>query len=162
MLKRVKSNPAKDWSSLFVGQPPDWVWCWQCQRAYKLREARFVGGDGAQLDLLIPKNVDGVHIGRCLNQHHSSGAGVQPCEHIHGVRRAGHHHQVARLKREALYSIDSINEKIDKALRPLLLTVLEGRIGLRRAYDLLHGIAQFRWKESLRVWMAKQEGNGVL
>ena len=78
------------------------------------------------------------------------------------MRRACHHHQVALLKREALYSIDSFNEKIDKALRPLLWTVLEGRIGLRRAYDVLHSLAQFRWKESLRVWMAKQEGNRVL
>jgi hypothetical protein len=40
----VKPDPVKAWSSLFIGQPPEWVWCSQCQRAARLREARFEAG----------------------------------------------------------------------------------------------------------------------
>jgi hypothetical protein len=49
MLKRLsshsmRSDPLSTWLSLFVGQPPAWVWCGQCHRAAKLREARCVHG----------------------------------------------------------------------------------------------------------------------
>src|SRR5260370_38376792 len=100
-----------------------------------------VNWDRAQLELKIPKNVNGVHVGRCLNQYHATSSGVQPREHIHSVRRACHQHQVSWLNSKALFSIYFFYKKIDKALRSLLWTVLERCIGLRRAYYVLHGIA---------------------
>ncbi len=78
------------------------------------------------------------------------------------MRRASNQHQVSRLNREALFSIDFFYQEIDQALRSLLWTILERCIGLRRAYDALHGVAHFRRKKRRRVWMAKQKGNRVL
>ncbi len=48
------------------------------------------------------------------------------------------------LNRETLFSIYFFYENVEKALCPLLWTVLERCVGLRRAYDMLHGLAQFR------------------
>src|SRR5450759_2370056 len=106
---------------------------------------------------MILERVDGVCIGRRLNQHYCSRLDEQAREHIYGVRRAGNHHQVARLNRKTLFSIDFFHEKIDKAWRSLLWTILERCIALRRAYDALHGIAKFGCKKRSRIWMAKQK-----
>src|SRR5438309_7798704 len=104
---------------------------------------------------MIPKNVNRVHVGWCLNQHYSSRFGVQSCKHIYGVCRACHHHQVTKVSREILFSVDLFYEKFDQALCSLLWTILECGIGLRRAYDMLHSIEQFRCQQCHWVWMTK-------
>src|SRR5579864_9030136 len=106
---------------------------------------------------MIPKNMNGIYVGRCLNQHHTSWSGVQSREHIYGMRRACNDHQVSRLNRETLFSLYFFYENVNKALRSPLWTVLERCVGLRRAYDVLHGIVQFRREQRRWVWMAKHK-----
>ncbi len=77
------------------------------------------------------------------------------------MRRACNHHQIPRLKREFLFSIDFFDEHLDQVLRSLLWTVLEGCIGVRGADDMFHSQAQLRGQQRRRVWMAQQEGNRV-
>jgi len=107
--------------------------------------------------MVISENMNGVRVGWRFNQHHSSRSDKQPGEHIYGARRACHHHQVPRLNREALFSIDFFYKEIDKATRSLLCAVLERRIELRRDHGVLHGIEQFRGKKRRRVRVAKQQ-----